>query len=515
MTRMRFIAALALAASSFSALAQDAAPAAPSAPAAPAPAQAIPANLENSVVKVFSTLRRPDPYKPWSKAAPAEVTGSGVVIEGKRILTNAHVVGYASQVEIQASQAGDKVSATVVAVARDIDLAILKLDDESFFASHAPVKRASVLPNVRDQVFAYGYPTGGNSLSITKGIVSRIEFVGYSLDTSGLRIQIDAAINPGNSGGPAIADDKMVGLAFGGATNAQNIGYIIPNEEIELFLRDVADGKYDGKPALVVETQTLENPVLRAYLKLDKSVEGAVVQGTAQQDPASPLKEWDVITRIGNSPIDNQAMVKLGDNLRVRFRYRVQQLARNGKVPLTIIRDGKTMEVQAPVSSGRQLLIGDLNGGYPSYFIYGPIVFSRATAEFTSYLSANAAALNAYSFIGSPLVTRRGDAPTAEREELVVVSSPFFPHKLVSGYSNRFGSVIYSINKVPVRSLAHLVTLLRDSKDELLVIHFDQRGGENMVVRRKEMVDATESILSDNGIRLQGSKDMMDIWAKK
>jgi hypothetical protein len=102
-------------------------------------------------------------------------------------------------------------------------------------------------------------------------------------------------------------------------------------------------------------------------------------------------------------------------------------------VPLTIIRGGKTMEVMAPVAPGRQLLIPDLNGGYPSYFIYGPIVFSRASAEFLSFMSGNAAALQAYGFIASPLVTRRGDAPTPEREELVVVSSPFFPHKLVSG----------------------------------------------------------------------------------
>jgi hypothetical protein len=74
--------------------------------------------------------------------------------------------------------------------------------------------------------------------------------------------------------------------------------------------------------------------------------------------------------------------------------------------------------------------------------------------------------------------------------------------------------VIYSINKVPVRSLAHLVALLRDAKDEMIVIHFDQRGGENIVLRRKEMLDATEAILSDNGIRVQGSKDMMDVWNK-
>ncbi len=61
--------------------------------------------VENSVVKVFSTLRYPDPYKPWTKQAPKDVTGSGVVIVGKRILSNAHLVQYASQVQVQANEA--------------------------------------------------------------------------------------------------------------------------------------------------------------------------------------------------------------------------------------------------------------------------------------------------------------------------------------------------------------------------------------------------------------------------
>ncbi|MEA3149179.1 MAG: hypothetical protein QOD56_118, partial [Gammaproteobacteria bacterium] len=85
-----------------------------------------PPNIESSVVKVFSTMRYPDPFKPWTKQAPAEASGSGVVIEGGRILTNAHVVLYASQVQVQASAAGDKVAATVVAVAPGIDLAVLQ-----------------------------------------------------------------------------------------------------------------------------------------------------------------------------------------------------------------------------------------------------------------------------------------------------------------------------------------------------------------------------------------------------
>jgi S1-C subfamily serine protease len=509
MTFSRIAAAVLLAAASLAAQAQDL-------DAKAAPTQSpIPSRVENSVVKIFSTLRRPDPYKPWTKATPQDVTGSGVIIEGKRILTNAHVVGYASQVEIQASQDGEKVPATVVAVARGMDLALLKLDDESYFDKHPALPRASVLPDVREQVFAYGYPMGGNSLSITKGIVSRVEFVPYGAGNAGLRVQIDAPINPGNSGGPVIAGDKMIGLAFSGVTGANNIGYVIPNEEIELFLSDVADGRYDGKPLLLDSVQTLENPALRQHLKLDKSVEGAVVHRPYRSDAAYPLKEWDVITRIGEHPIDNQGMVKLGPNLRVRFQYRVQQVAKDGKVPLTVVRGGKTLQVQVPVGGPRQLLIPSLDGAYPSYFVYGPIVFTRATSDFLSFIGTNAAALNAFSYNASPLVTRRGDSPDAQHEELVVVSSPFFPHKLVTGYSNRMGGVVEAVNGTPVRSLRHLVAILRDLKDDMLVIRFDQREGETIVLPRKEMLAATENILSDNGVRSQGSPDMMDVWNGK
>ena len=188
--------------------------------------------VANSVVKVFSTVRYPDFYRPWAKESPSEVTGSGVVIEGKRILTCAHVVLYASQVQVQANQAGDKISATVEFIAPGIDLAVLKLDDETFFDSHPALPRAKLLPDIKDAVMVYGYPEGGTSLSITKGIVSRIEFTSYNFPVSGLRIQIDAAINPGNSGGPAVVGDKMIGLAFSHLNQAENIGYIIPSKKL-------------------------------------------------------------------------------------------------------------------------------------------------------------------------------------------------------------------------------------------------------------------------------------------
>ncbi|HWA87821.1 MAG TPA: trypsin-like peptidase domain-containing protein [Opitutus sp.] len=468
--------------------------------------------VENSVVKVFSTMRYPDVFRPWSKQAPAEATGSGVVIEGKRILTNAHVVLYASQVQVQANQAGDKIPATVEMIAPGIDLAVLKLDDESFFASHPPLPRASQLPEIKDTVMAYGFPAGGSSLSITKGIVSRIEFTNYNFPTSGLVIQIDAAINPGNSGGAAVVDGRMIGLVFSRLGGADNIGYIIPCEEIELFLADIADGHYDGKPAMFDEYQTIENPALRRYLKLDKSINGVVIHHPYRDDAAYPLKEWDIVTKIGGTPIDDQGMVKLGPNLRVRFYYLVQKLAHGGKLPLTIIRDGQPRDIELPVSADRDMLISDLHGTYPSYFIFGPLVFSTATSQFAASFNNNASYLGFLSFLGSPIVTRRGDKPAFPGEQLVVVSSPFLPHRLANGYGPPTGFVVKSVNGTPVKNLLQLVELLRDGRDEFVVIDYEGRSGEAMVFPRKETLAATDDILSDNGIRAQGSPDTLAVW---
>ena len=434
----------------------------------PEPSAAISHDAENAVVKVFATLRRPDPSKPWTKQAPAEVTGSGVVIEGHRILTNAHVVSYASQVEVQGNEAGDKMFAKVVAIAHGIDLAILQVDDNSFFDTRPPLPRASVLPQIKDPVLAYGFPTGGTSLSITKGIVSRIEFEPYNWPVSGLRIQIDAAINPGNSGGPAVAGDKMIGLAFSTLNNAQNIGYIIPNEEIELFLKDVADGHYDGKPTMYDELQTLENPALRAFLKADSSVQGMVVHKPLETTASYPLKEWDIITRIADTSIDDEGMIKLGANLRVDFRYLIQNVAVKGKIPLTVIRQGKTVQIQLPAPTKRQLLIPSLDGEYPAYFIYGPIVFSKATLDAYPYLRGRSS--GALGMAHSPLLTRIGDPPDADHQELVLVSSPLFPHRLSKGYDSPAGEIVASVNGTHIHSLAHLVAVLRDLKDEFVTV---------------------------------------------
>jgi S1-C subfamily serine protease len=440
--------------------------------------------VENSVVKVFSSMRAPDLWKPWAKQPPTEVTGSGVVIEGRRILTNAHVVVFSSEIQVQANQAGDKISATLEGIAPGIDLAVLKLEDDKFFDTHRPLARADKLPDIKDAVMV-------------------------------LRVQLDAAINAGNSGGPAVVDDKMIGLAFSHLGGAENIGYVIPCEEIDLFIRGIADNKRYAKPGFYEEWQTLENPALRSFLHLEDSVKGVIIRRPFSDDASYPLKQWDVITRVGETAIDDQGMVKIPPNLRIDFPYLVQHVAKNGKLPLTIVRSGKQMHVDLPAPPDYPLIIREWGDSYPSYFICGPMVFCEATAQVITTLTTTSKGMDWLMYLvfsGSPLAKKYGEKQQFQGERLVYVSSPFFPHKLSKGYTKPVLKVVQSLNRQPVKNLAHLVQTIRDSNDDFITIECAGRGGENWVFPRKEMISATEEILTDNGIRSQGSPDVMLVW---
>ena len=281
-----------------------------------------------------------------------------------------------------------------------------------------------------------------------------------------------------------------------------NIGYIIPCEEVDLFLKQAEHGQPYSKPALYDELQTLENPALRASLKVDKSVEGIVVH--APYGKSNPLKEWDIITRIGDHAVDDQGMVTLDSGLRIRFQYLVQNLTHDGKIGLTILRAGKSMQVEVPVNDPHTLLVPDLAGGYPSYFVYGPLVFTTCHATVSGRTCRQ---LRRRAGAGQPAGVALLRYPVSfPGEQLVVVAAPFFPHKLARNYSNPAGQVVKSINGIEVKNLNQLVQLLRDNKEEFVTIAFAQRGAETIVLPRKDIAAATEELLNDNGIRSAGIK---------
>jgi S1-C subfamily serine protease len=465
--------------------------------------------VEHSVVKLTVTKRSPDYFRPWTKAPPEKVSGSGVVIEGSRILTNAHVVLYASQVFVQTRKGGDQLNAKVTAIGPGIDLAIVELLDPEQLKDMPPLPLAEELPELKSRVSVYGYPTGGDDLSITDGIVSRIEFTSYNYGAAGVRIQVDAALNPGNSGGPAIDDGKIVGLVFSKIAEAENIGYLIPPEEIRSFLSDMSDGRYSGNMLLVDSCQTAENEALRQSLKIPVGVTGLVVTKPYRDDEDYPLKKWDVITHVGPHSIDNQGFVDIRAGLRMRYLYYVSRLAKDGRVPLTILRDGEKKEISMPVLPRREFLVELKEDRYPEYYIYGPLVFTAASQEYVRALGPNG--LGALLMLESPLLTRMYDKPGYEGEQLVVIATRMFPHAIIKGYDNRPLGVVENLNGKRVKNLRCLAELLRDSDDEFVRFEMSDRS-ETLVFRRVELEDATEEILSNEGIRYQASESLRDIF---
>ena len=462
--------------------------------------------IRDAVVKIHVTQRPPDFARPWTKSAAKRTTGSGAIISGNRILTNSHVVLYASQIFVQFHQTTDRVPARVVHRYAGMDLAILELEEPAELEGRPVLEIAAGLPRVKDTVNVYGYPMGGDDMAVTEGIISRVEFAAYSPSVSGVRIQVDAALNPGNSGGPAIVDGKIVGLVISGIRTAENIGYLIPAEEIRLFLADCEDGSLEGKWALYDQLQTTENDSLRERLGLTSETTGVMIR-EPYSDEEYPLKKWDVITHIGDEPIDNKGKVKVRDDLQLLFQFRVPELAENGTVRLQILRDKQPMTVEVPVRRKPERVISSLDGAYPRHFIYGPMVFMPASTEMIR--AAGTKGLAFFLAMESPLLARISDKPALDGEELVVFR--LLTHRSTKGYGTSPYGVVKALNGEPIANLNDLVVRLRDTNKEFVTIEPAGRH-ETVVFRSGDMATITEDILNDEGIRYQYSDDLKELW---
>lgn len=477
---------------------------------APAEQAVARADIRQSTVKIFTTSRGPDLTRPWTRQQPSNSTGSGLVIEGGRILTNAHVVEYGQQIFVQPYLTSQRLAAKVVARNTGIDLALLELEDPTALDGVPMAALDAGLPDIGDKANAFGYPLGGEELSITEGIVSRIEFVTYTAGTLGLRIQVDAALNPGNSGGPVAVDNRVIGLTFSGIQTADNIGYIIPNEEIRLFLEDVKDGDIDGRPFLREAFDNTRNPGIRAKLGLTPELEGMVVSSEIE---GNPLRSWDVITSIAGRSVDSQGLVSLTDDLRLYFEYFVHHgLNEDGTVTLSVLRDGEEIEVRSPVVRGDDDFFPRLDNEYPSYMVFGPLVFTPVYQAHVYGLGLDRMAARRSPIVARAFTGKDEDAPV---QEYVMLAGGLLNHRINVSYQVPPFSTLKSVNGTKITSFEHAITTIRDiaqSSEEYFVFEFYDRGADRLVYKRSDILGSIEDVLNENGIRRPISSDFESLW---
>lgn len=228
----------------------------------------------NAVVRVYSITYRPDYFIPWQNKRQDGCYGSGVVIPGNRVLTSAHNVTDATYIAVMKQTVDEDYFARVLFIDHDCDLALLEVEDASFFDDIVPMELGQT-PPPQTPVAVVGFPIGGNMLSVTQGVISRIEARSYVHSQRDLlAAQLDAAINPGNSGGPVICDGRVVGIAFQSNRSGEGLGYMIPTEIIRHFLVDIEDGQVDGFGVFGCSVANLENADTRRYLGMGKGETG-------------------------------------------------------------------------------------------------------------------------------------------------------------------------------------------------------------------------------------------------
>ena len=405
---------------------------------------------------------------------------------------------------IQVLKSGDtkKYVAEVSAVDHDCDLAILTVTDKKFFSGTLPLSFGGI-PDLGYKVKVYGFPMGGEKLSITEGVVSRIEVGRYAHSLKNfLLLQIDAAINPGNSGGPVLSDNKIVGVAFQMIGESHNIGYAVPVTIIDHFLTDLKNKKYGGFPALGIDPQKLENDTYRKMLGMADDQTGIVVNRVFYDSAAwGNIKENDVILSIDGIKIGNDNTVPYGKNSRVDSSYLISSKYVGDAVNIRVLRDKKTADLSFPLSKKRYIIPRAEYDTKPSYYIFGGIVFTTLTGDYLFKLGNNlfreASSLYSKYF---------NDIATPQKQEVVIVQQ-ILSDELNIGYDDCVNGVVEKVNGSRVSDIKDLIKKIQDCGDDYIVIELEYKSC--VVLDRKKCMENNPDLLKRYKIPADRSENLM------
>ena len=445
--------------------------------------------VQKSLVRITATSVEPDYKAPWNSGGIQRAVGAGFVISGNRILTNAHVVSNSRYLTVEREGDPNKYPATVQFVAHDCDLALITVSAPDFFKNMLPLKFGGI-PALESTVSAYGYPIGGERMSVTTGIVSRVDFQLYthsSVDQH-LAIQISAQINPGNSGGPVMQDAKVVGVAFQGYSGdvAQGVAYMIPTPVINRFLKDISDGHYDKYVDLGITFSKLQNSAQRRFLGLKDDDRGVLVSTVVAAGPsAEVLRPGDVLLAIDDHPIASDSNVEL-EGQRADFQEVVERKFNGDSVKFDVWRNKQPISVTMKLYTPWPYLIqGHSYDVRPRYVLYGGLLFQPLNLDLIEAYRPTDLRLRHFFeyFVLEQLYLQHPD---------VIVLTNILPDPINTYLAPYRGGIVDEINGKKIRRLDELANAFAENADHFVIRMIGD--GPPLVLDRNRVESARERI---------------------
>jgi S1-C subfamily serine protease len=450
------------------------------------------------IIKIYATSQEPSFEAPWQSSSPSSGSGSGVIISSGRILTGAHVVANATFIQVQKNSHPNKVIAKVKSICHDCDLALLEVP-KSFTRG---IKAPSIgdLPDLQDKVSVIGFPIGGDEISITEGVVSRVEIQKYTHSQRSLiAVTVDAAINDGNSGGPVFKDGKIVGIAFQAMDDAQNIGEIVPATLIKHFLKRANSKSVVNIPGIGFVWQNMENPILRKHVGLKSKQSGVYIIDVEYSNSGyGIIKKGDILTKIDGYDVSNNGTIKYMGMFRTQFKSFLCDHYIGDIVTIEVFREGKRVKLQMELTEDSWLVARSSYDIIPRYFIVGGLVFQPLSRDYLEtwnkwWKNAPPSLLHLYYNV----------LKTEEVQEMVTITK-ILADEINMGYEELYDETILKINGIVPKNMAHFIEIVESSPD-IVEIYTSEFG--KIVMDIKNWKNEKSSLLERYNINSDRSKN--------
>jgi len=454
-----------------------------------------------SLVRVRASIQPYDQFRPWQKKSPFGLNGTGVVLPGGKVLATAALVANRTEVGLEKPGSAEKCAAEVEAIDYEANLALLQPTDKNFLKGFSGVILGPAL-RAGDKTEVWQLERNGEMLRNQAEILSA--GVGrYPSDEAGFLlygVRVSLPKRDDSYTLPLMKDGQLAGMMMGYDRDSQE-GTAIPIPMIEHFLKDAADGKYEGFPTLGVSWSTLRDPNLREEVMAPKS--GGLLltrvnpRGTAGR---AGLKEGDVLLSVDGFKLDEDGNYRdslygptaVGNLIRTKptvgsvARFRI---SRNGKeMDLTGTYDRKAREeVAIPTLQFDQA---------PKYLVMGGLVFQELTGVYLQEWGDKWSE-RAPQRLVEYFTFQQEKRPDPEKK--VVFLSQVLPSPITLGYQQLSGLVLEKMNGNEINNLADLAKAVDEISSGDIVFEFRDEPGK-LILQADGMPAISEKIGKDYGL---------------